>query len=304
MSKTLLSAAKHILTSAQQHMLQNGLDLNLDLNLLMGPGIYVIWNRAKNRVYIGQADIICARLGDHKARLKKGTHACKAMQEDWLQDEAEFIWLVLDYGPRLQPEQARTLAECEALHVFRHVAYNKARLNNVQRYLNQSVKIDGRRYETMLLASEAHDLDLKTLSLNLLDPNQPDWVFDIHSTPRGYAPPSLAVVVWHTPSQAYRYFRSFRSAANFCKQSRQTIARTARNDRLYTVRFWHQLTGQEKASVLDAPSPGQTEKKGKPIRVDTVVYTTVSEAANKTSLSRKTLARRAENSQDHHVSWA
>jgi hypothetical protein len=52
-----------------------------DFELKMGPGLYVIWNTAINKFYVGQSNNVPARLSSHWRELEIRRHECRLMQE-------------------------------------------------------------------------------------------------------------------------------------------------------------------------------------------------------------------------------
>jgi len=64
-------------------------------------GIYTLYNTDKKRYYIGQTSDLKRRETDHFTALKKGTHYCKKMQEDYNNgDNISFI--VITYCPNIE----------------------------------------------------------------------------------------------------------------------------------------------------------------------------------------------------------
>ena len=49
----------------------------------MTAGIYAIWNRASNTIYIGSSNNIERRWSEHRRRLNGGTHSVTELQADW-----------------------------------------------------------------------------------------------------------------------------------------------------------------------------------------------------------------------------
>ena len=46
-------------------------------------GVYAIVNRVNGKRYIGSSENIDGRVGDHKSKLKRGTHISKDLQADY-----------------------------------------------------------------------------------------------------------------------------------------------------------------------------------------------------------------------------
>jgi hypothetical protein len=49
----------------------------------LGPGLYIIFCERQNKIYLGQSENICRRLGDHRHTLNKNYHDCVELQNDW-----------------------------------------------------------------------------------------------------------------------------------------------------------------------------------------------------------------------------
>jgi group I intron endonuclease len=63
-------------------------------------GIYVIINKKNNKVYIGQAQNIYKRWGEHRRTLKSGKHANRYLQAAWNKfGETAFQFKILEYCP-------------------------------------------------------------------------------------------------------------------------------------------------------------------------------------------------------------
>lgn len=76
------------------------------------PGLYIIFCKPKQKIYIGQSRNICRRLGDHCRTLNKNCHDCTQLQTDWNQfgsDESLFSYLCV--GLEWKDEQIRKKLE-------------------------------------------------------------------------------------------------------------------------------------------------------------------------------------------------
>jgi len=91
----------------------------------MGPGLYVIWNTAMNKFYVGQSNNVPARLSSHWNELKIRRHECKLMQEDWNSIGGQhFKFISLDVGEKWESEDRRKDAELELIRSNDSVVYN------------------------------------------------------------------------------------------------------------------------------------------------------------------------------------
>lgn len=264
------------------------------------PGVYIIWNQKNHMVYIGQTTILAQRLGDHYGRLVQGTHTCVELQKDWHQHgPSSFQFLIADSDSSMENEHELNMKECEWLHKYRDRCYNKMRRNSLKFFFKQAVCIDRKRFNSMLEAAETYAIELKVLENRLNDSVAwPNWIFDINNPRKGYmSKSSLPVIVWSEKNKAYKYIISCRTAAAFLKVSRQTVRRQAKDRNNSKIRFWHDLTPDEKRQIKDRPSkkfkPGYSISDNR--QNPPVIYDSLSEAARKIGLSRSTLTRKAKN---------
>lgn len=292
-----------------RYNLQTLLTNSWDVTNFTDPGVYIIYNGQFDLVYVGEAQNLLSRLGEHSSKLKNGTHACKKLQEDFTQLQGlGFRFLVVRYGHDMQSADRRRMVEGELLYAFRHQVYNISGANRIKHYLNQAVKINDVRFSTLLEAAESHNLSLEALQLRLSDPTNKSYVFDINNTQRGYnAYDHRPVVVWEEQTQAYRYFRTATTAAGYTMLSRQVIKRRAKKPAVMNIKWWDDLTPKEKSLVLDRP-------KDAPIRDKAVLiwneqthrfqfYLTIREAREATQRKEKQLAKQADDSDDQSVFW-
>nr|AOH77110.1 putative GIY-YIG homing endonuclease [Dunaliella salina] len=91
----------------------------------MGPGLYVIWNTAMKKFYVGQSNNVTARLSSHWNELKIKRHECKLMQEHWNSIGSQhFKFISLDIDEKWENEEKRKDAELELIHLNDSVVYN------------------------------------------------------------------------------------------------------------------------------------------------------------------------------------
>ena len=74
-------------------------------DLPASPGIYMIRDAEKNRIYVGSAAGIKQRAKQHEYRLRKGTHSNKRLQAIWGVDAQRLRISVIELLPNSSPEQ-------------------------------------------------------------------------------------------------------------------------------------------------------------------------------------------------------
>jgi len=106
-------------------IITKNLNKNNFSELKMGPGLYVIWNTAINKFYVGQSNNVPARLASHWNELKLKRHECKLMQEHWNGIGSQhFKFICLDVNEKWRNEDKRKDAELELIHLNDSVVYN------------------------------------------------------------------------------------------------------------------------------------------------------------------------------------
>ena len=86
-------------------------------------GIYGIFNVTKEKWYVGQSEHVNNRLIEHKCALKRGSHHCKKMQEDYETGDVFIFSPIITY-----PD------------------VTKKELNNVENYYIMKLSVNGRNY--------------------------------------------------------------------------------------------------------------------------------------------------------------
>lgn len=87
--------------------------------------MYVIWNTAINKFYIGQSNNVPARLSSHWRELEIKRHECKPMQQDWNSIGSQhFKFISLDVDKKWENEEKRKNAELELIRFNHSVIYN------------------------------------------------------------------------------------------------------------------------------------------------------------------------------------
>lgn len=289
------------------------LENSLDVTHLTLPGLYIIYNRPLDLVYVGEAQNLMGRLGDHASRLSRGTHACKQLQRDFTRAQGHgFRFLIVRSGVDMQDVDRRRIVEGELLYLYEGKTYNTSGLNRIKNYFKQAVKINMQRFETMFLAAEAHGLSLEMLHLRLLDKTDTSCVFDVNTPGRGYTNATheeSPTVVWDKQEQAYRYFRTTTTAAHANMLSRQVVKRRADSKTNMSIRWWSELTDQEQGQVLDRPKSGAKADVGKalvvrnPSREALVFYPSVQAASDALDLGPDELKARADDPDNVDAWW-
>ena len=96
-----------------------------DFELKMGPGLYVIWNTAINKFYVGQSNNVPARLSSHWRELEIRRHECRLMQEHQNSiGSGYFKFISLDIDEKWANEDIRKEAELELIRLNESVVYN------------------------------------------------------------------------------------------------------------------------------------------------------------------------------------
>jgi len=91
----------------------------------MGPGLYVIWNTAINKFYVGQSNNVPSRLSSHWKELELGRHECRLMQEHWDNIGSQhFKFISLDVSVKWENEEIRKNIEFELIRLKDSVVYN------------------------------------------------------------------------------------------------------------------------------------------------------------------------------------
>lgn len=83
-------------------------------------GVYMIHNKANNRVYIGSSKDIERRIKTHKLHLNKGCHSCRLMQKHYDENPNDFEFMILK-----EINEDKYLTSAERYYIQKHNALSK-----------------------------------------------------------------------------------------------------------------------------------------------------------------------------------
>jgi len=143
----------------------------------MGPGLYLIWNTAMNKFYIGQSNSVPTRLGSHWKELQIKRHECKPMQQDWNSlGSQHFQFISLDVHEKWANEEKRKQAELELIRLNKSVVYNiltpvKAKKNQYKK----PVRFKDTTYASIAEAARMQNIGETQVRRLLRDIKNSDW---------------------------------------------------------------------------------------------------------------------------------
>lgn len=89
------------------------------------PGVYIVVCHANNKCYIGESTNVSARLSQHKSRLRRNIHEVSELQHDWNHYKESFFEFSALFMARDCSKAQREAFELEMIQCHVHFCYNK-----------------------------------------------------------------------------------------------------------------------------------------------------------------------------------
>ena len=194
-----------------------------------GPGLYIIFCKPKQKVYIGQSINICRRLGHHWHTLNNHCHDCTQLQTDWNRfGSDEFFFYCLCVGVKWKDEQIRKKLENDLLTDNSTFFYNVGVIKKNKDYYKKAFKYKDCLYTSIRQASNHLEISETTIRRKLKDSNEKDWkyVSSLEYTPKLVNSERANPVSVHGI-----YYRSERYVSIQTGISRRTLKRHLESDK-------------------------------------------------------------------------
>lgn len=168
---------KEFLYKNPQFKLNQFLETNiLQLNeIIQGPGLYIIFCKSKQKLYIGQSENICRRVGDHWHMLNNNCHDCIQLQKNYNQIGSEdFLFYCLCVGPEWQDETIRKKLENNLVEKNSSF-YNIGLIKKSKDIYQKAIKYKGIFYSSISEASNKLNISETSIRRKLKDLNEKNW---------------------------------------------------------------------------------------------------------------------------------
>lgn len=142
-----------------------------------GPGIYIIFCKLKQKIYLGQSRNICSRLGHHWHTLNNNCHDCIELQKDWNALKLEqFVFVCLCVGSEWEDEKKRKKLENDLVkkNLF---FYNVGSIKKQEDKYKKAIKYKSIFYSSISEALIHLNIAETSMGRKLKDPNEKEFEY-------------------------------------------------------------------------------------------------------------------------------
>ena len=141
---------------------------------LRHPGVYMIFNRAKNMSYHGETQSLLQRFEKHFRALEQQVHDNEPLQEDYSSDPSSFEFLVLDWGPEWENVENRVARQNDYIDLNKERSYNIFESRPIYK---RPLLINGQRFNAVREAVRVTGIPRSTLRRFLRDSSKPEYSY-------------------------------------------------------------------------------------------------------------------------------